>query len=108
MTKEEKALAIGKKIQCVIGIIFLIPAIMGAVAFTLKMLGVEGRFVELRNLDYVWCTLYDKGGGMSAAPIYMGMLAMVGAYLTKDSLKYFFMGEEQPKKEEPKVGTNQI
>jgi hypothetical protein len=28
---------------------------------------------------------------MSAAPIYLALMAMVGAYLIKDSVKYFFM-----------------
>ena len=105
MTKEEKALAKAKKIQCAIGLFFLIPPILGVLAFVFNLLGSDGDFARLRNLSANWTCDYggNGGGGMSAAPIYLGLMAMTGAYLIKDSLKYFFMGEEQPKKEEPKV-----
>ena len=102
MTAEEKALIKAKKIECWLGVFFLIPAILGAVAFILSMLGVKGDFVELKNLGYLWFIDYYQwgdgvGAGMSAAPIYMGMLAMVGAYLIKDSLKYLFMTSGEKK-----------
>ena len=92
MNNEEKALIKAKKIECWIGFFFLIPAILGVIAFTFQMLGIDGDFVELRNLNYKWIARSgDTGGGMSAAPIYMGIMAMVGAYLIKDSVKYLFI-----------------
>lgn len=103
MTKEEKASARAKKIQCAIGLFFLIPPILGVLAFVFCLLGSDGSFSEMRDLSEPWTTRYgyDRGGGggMSAAPIYLGLMAMTGAYLIKDSLKYFFMGEEKPQKE---------
>lgn len=95
MSKEEKVLIKAKKIECWIGFFFLIPAILGVIAFTFQMLGIDGDFVELRNLNYRWIAdSGDTGGGMSAAPIYMGIMAMVGAYLIKDSVKYLFVKTE--------------
>lgn len=107
MNKEQKALAKAKKIQCVLGIFFLIPPILGVLAFVFNLLGSDGKFARMRNLSANWTCEYsgDGGGGMSAAPLYLGMMAMVGAYLIKDSLHYFFIEEEkpeEPKKEEPK------
>lgn len=100
MTKEEKAFAKAKKIQCAIGLFFLIPPILGVLAFVFCLLGSDGSFSEMRDLSEPWTTRYtDNAGGMSAAPIYLGLMAMTGAYLIKDSLKYFFMGEEKPQKE---------
>ena len=42
MTKEEKALAKAKKIQCAIGLFFLIPPILGVLAFVFCLLGKCG------------------------------------------------------------------
>lgn len=108
MSKEEKALIKAKKIQCILGIFFLIPPILGVIAFVLNLLGSDGDFAKMRNLSFHWVCDYssDGGGGMSAAPIYLGMMAMVGAYLIKDSLQYFFIEEEKP--EESKVEEPQI
>jgi hypothetical protein len=98
MNNEEMALIKAKKIECWIGMFFLIPAILGVIAFTFQMLGENGAFVELRNLSYKWIARSgDTGGGMSAAPIYMGIMALAGAYLIKDSLKYLFMSYDEKK-----------
>lgn len=48
------------------------------------------------KLSSRWTARVENGGGMSAAPIYLGMMAMVGAYLIKDSLYYFFIEEDKP------------
>ena len=42
-------------------------------------------------------------GGMSAAPIYLALMALAGAYLIKDSLKYLFMTSEEKKEVTPEV-----
>jgi hypothetical protein len=57
----------------------------------------DGEFARMRNLSGDWTTNYsDGGGGMSAAPIYLALMALAGAYLIKDGLKYFFIKEEKP------------
>ena len=100
MNKESKAQAKAKKIQCFLGIFFLIPPILGVIAFVFNLLGSDGEFARMSNLSYHWVCDYGYasngggGGGMSAAPIYLGMMAMVGAYLIKDSMYYFFIEEE--------------
>lgn len=99
MNKEDKAFVKAKKFQAYLGIFFLIPPILGVVAFVICLLGGDGGFERMSNLSYNWVSDYamNGGGGMSAAPVYLGMMAMVGAYLIKDSLHYLFMEEENKK-----------
>lgn len=82
----------GKKIECIIGIIFLIPPILGVVAFVLGIFGCNWNFAELRHLSGNWTFDYSSngGGGMSAAPIYLGLMALAGVWLVKDSIQYLF------------------
>lgn len=54
----------------------------------------------LSNLSSDWTTNYgydNGGGGMSAAPIYLGLMAIVGAYLIKNSARYIFTSEDSNK-----------
>ena len=98
MSKEEKAIVKGKKIECCLGFFFLIPPFLGVLAFVMCLFDNDGAFARMRDLSDNWTMGYtDGGGGMSAAPIYLGLMALVGAYLIKDSVKYFFMGEEETK-----------
>jgi hypothetical protein len=87
----EKAEIIGKRIECIIGIIMLVPVFLGIIAFIFNVFNVEEGFVSIDTLSHEWTACYFNGGGMSAAPIYLALMAMVGAYLIKDSVKYFFM-----------------
>ena len=99
MTKEEKAIKKGKKIECSLDFFFLIPPVLGVLAFVMCLFDNDGAFARMRDLSANWTCDYsgEGGGGMSAAPIYLGFMALVGAYLIKDSIKYFFMGEEETK-----------
>ena len=51
----------------------------------------------MRELSSAWTAKYDQGGGMSAAPIYLGVLALAGVYLLKDSIHYLFVKIEDKK-----------
>lgn len=44
----------------------------------------------MKELSLAWTAKYDQGGGMSAAPIYLGLMALAGVYLIKDSIYSFF------------------
>ena len=107
MKTEEKALITGKKIECWLGVFLLIPPILGVISFVLCLFDNDGDFARMRNLSSDWTTnyAYDRGGGggMSAAPIYLALMALAGAYLIKDSLKYLFMTSEEKKEVTPKV-----
>ena len=93
----DKATIIGKRIECIIGIILLVPVFLGVIAFVFNLLGSDGGFAAMSNLSSKWtCDWFgDVGEGMSAAmsaaPIYLSLMAIAGAYLIKDSFKYFFM-----------------
>ena len=90
----------GKKIECVIGILFLIPPLLGVFAFVLCLFGCEWEFAEMGELSSSWTgntyvDYYSYGGGggggyTSAAPIYLGLMALAGVWLVKDSIQYLF------------------
>lgn len=98
----EKSVIIGKRIECIIGFILLLPPLLGVIAFILNIFNEEpGNFASLINLSENWAVkircysgLNDNGiataGATPAAPIYLGLMAIAGVYLVKDSFKYFF------------------
>lgn len=98
----EKAIIKAKKIECCIGIFFLIPPILGVLAFVLQLFDADTDFSTMRNLSSSWTTNYGYnqggGGGMSAAPIYLGLMALAGVWLIKDSLQYLFIESKQSEK----------
>ena len=83
----------GKKIECIIGILFLIPPVLGVIAFILCIFGCEWEFATLYNMSDEWTAFVspEGGGGMSATPIYLGLMALAGVWLIKDSIHYLFM-----------------
>lgn len=94
MNNQEKAITKEKKLEFWLGIFFLIPPILGVIAFVLCLFDIDSHFSSLSNLSSDWTTHYDNGGGMSAAPIYLGLMAIVGAYLIKNSARYIFISED--------------
>ena len=61
---------------------------------------LEGFLTVFLNLSSDWTTNYSYeqggGGGMSAAPIYLGLMAISGVYLIKDSFQFlFYKGNEK-------------
>ena len=104
MKTEEKALITGKKIECWLGVFLLIPPILGVISFVLCLFDNDGEFAKMRNLSSDWTMGYNDGGGaMSAAPIYLALMALAGAYLIKDSMKYLFMSTEEKKEVAPEA-----
>lgn len=98
----DRAIIIGKRIECIIGIILLIPVFLGVIAFVLCLFSGSGCFYTLNNLSGTWSyslesytsRRFDSGisvGAMSSAPIYLGLMAIAGVLLIKDGFKYFFM-----------------
>ena len=98
---EDRKITIEKRIECIIGILFLIPPILGAIAFTLQLFNADLDFSDMSDLTDHW-TQYEAG--MSAAPIYLAIMALAGAYMVKDKLRYFI----SDKKEEEKPTQNNI
>ena len=99
----ERATIIGKRIECIIGIILLVPVFLGIIAFVICLFNGSNDFCTLDNLSQTWsCSLHSfnpksfrsdsisAAGAMSSAPIYLGLMAIAGVWLIKDSFKYFF------------------
>lgn len=81
-----------KKFECILGLFLLIPPILGVFAFVLCLFDCDWDFAELQNLSGNWTFDFSRngGGGMSAAPIYLGLMALAGVWLVKDSIQYLF------------------
>jgi hypothetical protein len=76
------------RLERIFGIILLIPPIIGVLLFILNLLSNDmGKIVELKNLSSEWTGSYDTGGYTSAAPIYLGLMAIAGAFLLKGTDK---------------------
>lgn len=92
----DKAVIKGEKAECIIGLILLLPPVLGVIAFVLQLFGADTDFSRLRELSSDWTMGYsDGGGGMSAAPIYLGLMAIAGVYLIKDSFQFLFYKENK-------------
>lgn len=90
METQEKNKNGKTSLERVIGIIFLIPPVLGVVFFLLNVFFYRiGDLPELDNLSSEWTGNYsgEGGGYMSAAPIYLGLMAIAGAMLLKESKK---------------------
>lgn len=91
----DKAVIKAKKAECIIGLFFLLPPVLGVIAFVLQLFGADTDFSELRELSLNWTMGYADGGAMSAAPIYLGLMAIAGVYLIKDSFQFLFYKENR-------------
>ena len=93
--ENDESVILEKKIECVLGIVFVIPPILGVVAFLMNLFDIESfkHFSSLSNLSFNWSGGYDTdgGGAMSATPLYLGLMAIAGAYLIKNNIRYFFL-----------------
>jgi hypothetical protein len=90
METQEKKDKSKVTLERVVGIIFLIPPVLGVIFFIFNVfVNRVGDLAELYNLSPEWTGNHSvKGGGyMSAAPIYLGLMAIAGAMLLKDSKK---------------------
>lgn len=92
----DKAVIKAKRAECIIGLFLLLPPMLGVIAFVFQLFGADTDFSKLRELSSDWTMGYSDGGGaMSAAPIYLGLMAIAGVYLIKDSLQFLFYEERR-------------
>lgn len=81
------------KLERVLGIILLIPPVIGVLLFLLNLMDNNiGDIPKMSNLSGHWTGDIgfgnDGGGGYtSAAPIYLGLMAIAGAFLLKGTDK---------------------
>ena len=90
----DKAVIKAKKVECIIGLFFLLPPVLGVFAFVFQLFGADTNFSELSELSAKRTARFDQGGGMSAAPVYLGLMAIAGVYLIKDSFYALFVKNE--------------
>jgi len=103
----KKAELYGKRIECILGIILLLPPLIGVVAFTICIFShsYAGDFACMKYLGENWAAIvmvpqqetFDQfsngikgsAAAMSAAPFYLGLMAIAGAYLVKNNMQSF-------------------
>ncbi|MGM9799581.1 MAG: hypothetical protein ACI30M_02710 [Muribaculaceae bacterium] len=88
----DKAIIKEKKIEAVIGFIFLLPAVIGVICFVVNLC-TGGDSCKLNSLSGVW---ESYGEAAENTPVYFGLMAIAGAYMLKNSLRYLFLKEEKP------------
>ena len=94
METEKQETKQNVRLERIFGIILLIPGIISVLLFLLNLVSNDmGNIVEMRNLSSDWTGTYghadNSGGGgyTSAAPIYLGLMAIAGALLIKGTDK---------------------
>lgn len=97
----EKATIVGKRIECWIGILFLLTPVIACVGLFASWLGLvpDGTFhktiwhyiFQWYNIDGIWDT--------QMTVIFIALMSFVGAYLAKDNFKYLFI--ELPQESQP-------
>ena len=94
METQEEKLKQSIKLERILGIILLIPPIIGVILFLLNLLSNDlGDIPKMENLSDNWTGKYgyaSEGGGggyTSATPIYLGLMAIAGALLLKGTDK---------------------
>lgn len=92
----EKSIIKEKKVEAIIGLLFILPAVIGVICFLVNLC-TEGGKCDLTSLRGQW----DSYGEHSSQtlPIYFGLMAIAGVYMLKNSLRYLLYKEEKPKEE---------
>ena len=91
-----KAIKTEKKFEFFLGLFFLIPPILAVFFFIFNLFDwADGYIVEMRYLGGEWEARYGDGGGATPpAPIYLGLMAIAGVLLVKNSLRYLVNKDE--------------
>lgn len=88
----EREKIIAKKIEAVLGLVMLLPALIGIISF-FESLFRGGFDLERLKLYGSWAYQWNDDGGiaMSPAPVFLGLLAIAAVLLLKDSIYYLFL-----------------
>ena len=82
----DKAVIKAKKVECIVGLFFLLPPVLGVFAFVLQLFDAGTDFSMLRDLSSNWTN------------VYLGLMALAGVYLIKDSFYALFLTDKQNEK----------
>ena len=76
-----------KRCEFALGLFCFLPSILGTISFLLALFDNNSHFATLYNLSGDWT---DGEYNVSPAPIFMGLMAIAGAHMIKDSIVYVF------------------
>lgn len=87
----DKAIKLEKVFEAILGLLFILPAVIGVICFIVNLC-TGGDSCKLGSLSGVW---ESYGEAAENTPIYFGLMAIAGAYMLKNSLRYLFLKEEK-------------
>nr|DAZ05086.1 MAG TPA: hypothetical protein [Caudoviricetes sp.] len=87
-----KAIKKEKVCEAIIGLLFCLPAVIGVICFIVNLC-TGGDSCKLNSLSGVW---ESYGEAAENTPVYFGLMAIAGAYMLKNSLRYLFYKKEKP------------
>ena len=96
----DKAIKKEKTIEAILGLLFCLPAVIGVICF-IGNLCTKGDTCDLRSLSGQWdwhngSGYEGTGASASPTPVYFGLMAIAGAYMLKNSLRYLLLKEDKP------------
>lgn len=92
----DKAIRKEKIWEAIIGLLFCLPAVIGVICFLVNLC-IKGDTCDLSSLRGQWDWHYggEGGGATPPIPLYFGLMAIAGAYMLKNSLRYLFLKKEK-------------
>ncbi len=75
---------ISRALSILIGYFLLSLVIVNVVLFYLALLKKTDTLIASKEFIFIWTLVFDRGGNML---IYLGLIALAGAYLIKDNKK---------------------
>ncbi len=90
----EKEIKKEKVCEAIIGLLFILPAVIGVICFIVNLC-TDGDTCKLNSLRGQWVWQH----GTPPIPLYFGLMAIAGAYMLKNSLRYIFFKEEKAAEE---------
>lgn len=87
----DKAIIKEKKVEAFIGLLFILPAVIGVICFFMNLC-TSGDKCDLNSLSGVW----DGYEAAENTPVYFGLMAIAGVYMLKNSLRYLFLKKDKP------------
>ena len=67
----DKIVIKAKKVECIIGLFFLLPPVLGVFAFVLQLFNADTDFSMLRDLSSNWTNDYSSEGGRYVRSSYL-------------------------------------
>lgn len=90
----DKAVIKAKKVECIIGLFFLLPPVLGVFAFVFQLFGADTNFSELSELSAKGQLVLTNGWRYVSRSCLFGIIGYSWSYLVKMILSMLFLLKE--------------